>query len=189
MKKFDLKIVSNADDHLKTVAVRAIVYVAEQKCPWDEEFDGNDYTATQILGLVGDEPVATARIRWFTGFAKLERLAIRREFRGYGYGHMLLQFMIELCQRKGSCSIYLHAQSQLRFFYEAYGFHAIREPFGFSDHSYFEMKADLQQAHNAYGLQHGPHVLNRPEGQWDRPGILEASSVRMQGTFSAPMQT
>jgi hypothetical protein len=34
--KLELKIASDANDHLKTVAVRTIVYISEQNCPWDE---------------------------------------------------------------------------------------------------------------------------------------------------------
>ncbi|MCW5731733.1 MAG: hypothetical protein KIT20_13320 [Alphaproteobacteria bacterium] len=74
---------------------------------------------------------------------------------------------------------------QLKGFYESYGFTPIREPFGFSDHSYVEMKADLPLKRRVLGLEHGPHVLNRPEGRWDRPGILESSVERMQYMLSS----
>ena len=35
----------------------------EQDCPYDEEFDLNDYTSTHIIGLNGTEPILTARNR------------------------------------------------------------------------------------------------------------------------------
>jgi hypothetical protein len=91
----------------------------------------------------------------------------------------LLKFLIHLCQSKGFSCIYLHAQSQLKGFYEGYGFSQIREPFGFSDHTYFEMKASLPLVNQSFGLEQGPHILNRPEGTWHTPGVLEASVDRM----------
>jgi predicted GNAT family N-acyltransferase len=80
--KLKLDIVKDSEQQQQTFAIRTLVYLGEQNCPWREEFDGNDYTATHVLGCVDGEPVATARIRWFGEFAKLERLAIRTEFRG-----------------------------------------------------------------------------------------------------------
>ena len=171
-------IVRSPEDQAQAYAVRVLVYVGEQRCPWAEEFDGNDYTATQIVGRVNGEPVATARIRWFAEFAKLERLAIRAEFRGGGYGHDLLRFMMGLAQRKGYSTLYLHAQARLAPFYRGYGFEVVGERFAFSDHDYLEMVATLPRANDALQLGDGPLHLNRPEGDWDREGVLEASVAR-----------
>ena len=100
-QSISFRVASNFEELQRAFAVRALVYIGKQKCPWLEEFDGNDFTATQVLGLVNGEPIATARIRWFHRFAKLERLAVRAEFRAHGYGHALLQYLISLCQYKG----------------------------------------------------------------------------------------
>jgi hypothetical protein len=51
-------------------------------------------------------------------------------------------------------------------------------PFAFSDHEYVEITRELTPLPNALALAAGPFVLIRPEGQWDRPGILEQSSAR-----------
>lgn len=175
---FSLKIASSFEDYMKVVAVRSIVYLAGQACPWSEEFDGNDHAATQILGLLDGEPVATARIRWFAGFAKLERLALRPEARGSGHGDDLLRFMIAISQRKGFSCLYLHAQAGLVHFYRAHGFVPHGAPFTFSGYHYVEMKAVLPPRPDELRLDDGPHVLNRPEGDWNRPGVLEISAGR-----------
>jgi predicted GNAT family N-acyltransferase len=169
----ELRVVRSEQDLIQAFLVRAIVYMHEQSCPYAEEFDLNDFTATQVLGLVDGEPAVTARIRYFSGFAKLERLAIREAWRGRGYGHALLQFMLRLCEEKGYREFYLHAQKRLAPFYEQYGFQRLGEDFQFSDHDYVEMYARFSLSPAGLTVAHGPMVLNRPEGDWDRPGPLE----------------
>src|SRR5207237_2982964 len=73
-----ITVVHSIEDFMRVVSVRSATYVAEQHCPYDEEFDGNDFSASHLLSYVGKEPVGCLRIRYFAGFAKLERLAVRR---------------------------------------------------------------------------------------------------------------
>jgi predicted GNAT family N-acyltransferase len=120
-----IKVVENNEEFNKIIIVRAIVYMHEQNCPYDEEFDLNDFTATHIIGLIDNEPILCARIRYIDESAKLERLAIRPSFRGKKYGHKLLQFLIEFCKKKGFNKIFLHAQKRLVPFYRSYGFSLI----------------------------------------------------------------
>lgn len=178
-QSISFRVASNFEELQRAFAVRALVYIGEQKCPWLEEFDGNDFTATQVLGLVNGEPIATARIRWFHRFAKLERLAVRAEFRAHGYGHALLQYLISLCQYKGYNLVCLHAQERLASFYECYGFRISGQRFGFSDHYYLPMLASFDEMDAKLSELSDPLELNRPEGRWEETGILEKSNVRM----------
>jgi len=180
-KELTIKIVENEDERLKAMLVRAIVYMHEQQCPFSEEFDLNDHTSTQIVGLDQDgEPILTARIRYFNQLAKIERLAIRSEYRGRGYAHRLLEFMLNLCRQKGFSRFYLHAQARLQLFYEGYGFRPVGGDFAFSDHEYVEMV--LEEAavtpQPAQQIGHRPMFLNRPENNLDQAGPLEGSMSR-----------
>jgi hypothetical protein len=76
-----IRVVNGFDDMMRVAAVRSAVYIGEQSCPYNEEFDGNDLAATHLLALVDNEPAGCMRLRFFGDFAKLERLAVRREFR------------------------------------------------------------------------------------------------------------
>lgn len=181
----NIKVVENADELMKAFLVRAIVYMHEQDCPYEEEFDLNDYSATQIVGLIGPEPVLTARIRYVGRAAKLERLAVRDKYRGAGYGHKLLKFLIMFCQKKGLNRLYLHAQARLQPFYESYGFRRVRDDFNFSDHAYVEMVVDLPARLDALSLDDAPLVINRPEGRLDQPGPMEASLDRIPAKIMA----
>ena len=128
-------VVADARDLHRVFAVRAIVFIEEQACPFDEEFDEYDQiesSAVHILGSVdhagGSEPVASGRIRLMQGgqpperTAKLERLAIRPGWRAGGAGHRLLTFMIHTARSHGCTRFILHAQSHLTGFYESHGF-------------------------------------------------------------------
>src|SRR6266700_4942311 len=96
-----IHVARSLSDLMQVVAIRAAVYLAEQNCPYDEEFDHNDFCAMHLIGSVGNEPAACMRIRFFAEFAKLERLAVRREFRGTSLAVDICRSAKELCRLKG----------------------------------------------------------------------------------------
>ena len=53
-----------------------------------------------------------------------------------------------------------------------------RRKITFSDFSYTEMVLDLEPCADAITLDSDPYVIIRPEGDWDRPGVLDISSGR-----------
>jgi predicted GNAT family N-acyltransferase len=165
---------------MQVVAIRGAVYMGEQACPYDEEFDGNDFCATHLIGSVGNEPAACMRIRFFADFAKLERLAVRQEFRGSALVFEIARAAKELCRVKGYTRIYGHALERLIPFWKRLGAHPIepRRSIIFSDHSYTEMLIPTERHPHALSLESDPYVLIRPEGEWDQPGPLELSAQR-----------
>ena len=174
-----VKVAHSVEEMMRAFAVRAAVFLSEQNCPYAEEFDGNDFTATHVLGLVGAEPAATMRIRYFADFAKPERLAVRKEFRKSGITAEVIKFGIELCRRKGYHKLYGHAQVRLLPFWQRYGFQPTgRDSFVFSDHEYIEIRCDLEPHPEAITGDVDPLVMVRPEGDWDRPGVLDRSGAR-----------
>jgi predicted GNAT family N-acyltransferase len=168
------------DDVLRAFSIRSAVYCAEQHCPHEEEFDGNDFSATHLLGYVGHEPAGCVRIRCFADFAKVERVAIRREFRKSRLAHRLIRAAIELCRTKGYRRIYGQPRTDLLRFYSYFGFRQFEggKSLCFSDVDYTEVVLDLDRAPNALAIGANPYVLIRPEGRWHTPGILERSAQR-----------
>ena len=168
------------EDLVRVAAIRSAVYIGEQECPDDEEFDGNDLAATHLLGYVGQEPVGCLRIRYFADFAKIERLAIRAEYRKTRTAFQLVRAAFRLCQRKGYTKIYGHSQKRLVNFWSRFGFRVMEggQNFVFSDFDYVEIVADVERDPNAITLGTAPFVVIRPEGRWDAPGILEQSAAR-----------
>lgn len=168
------------EDMMRVAAIRNAVYIGEQECPYSEEYDGNDLSATHLLAYMGDEPVGSLRLRFFAGFAKLERLAIRKEFRKSRAAFQLVWAALKFCQKKGYARVYAHSQVRLVNFWNRFGFHVIEgaQPFVFSDFDYIEVMAELEPDPDAITLGADPYVIIRPEGRWHRPGVLELSADR-----------
>jgi predicted GNAT family N-acyltransferase len=168
------------EDLVRVAAVRSAVYIGEQECPYEEEFDGNDLAATHLLGYVGQEPAGCLRIRYFADFAKIERLAIRGEFRKTRTAFQLVRAAFRLCQKKGYTKIYGHSQKRLVNFWGRFGFRVMEggQSFVFSDFDYVEIVADVERDPDAITIGAKPFVIIRPEGRWDAPGILEQSAKR-----------
>ena len=164
----------------RSTAIRGAVYMSEQSCPYDEEFDGNDFCALHLIGSVDREPAGCLRMRFFADFAKLERLAVRHEFRGTSLALDMCRAAKELARLKGYTRIYGHVQPRLVAFWKRLGARPMesRGPLVFSDFSYTEMLVETEPHPHALSLATDPYVLIRPEGAWDRPGPLELSAAR-----------
>ena len=109
----EVRAVSTFDDKIKAFIIRGIVYMGDQSCPYAEEFDGNDEAATHIIAFVDGEPAGTLRIRYFGGFIKIERVAVRQEYRVHNLGHRMVRFAEGLGARKGFTHSYGTAQIRL----------------------------------------------------------------------------
>nr|TFG52336.1 MAG: GNAT family N-acetyltransferase [Hyphomicrobiales bacterium] len=179
-RDISVSVARTFEDLARVVSMRSAVYVGEQECPFEEEFDGNDLSATHLLGYVGDEPAGCMRIRYFADFAKIERLAVRHEFRNTRLSFQLVRAGIELCQKKGYRRLYGHSQKRLVKFWSRFGFKPLEgaEEFVFSDFDYVEIVAEIDKSPEAIKIGDDPYVIIRPEGRWHEPGILERSSAR-----------
>jgi len=91
-----VRIARDPNDLMLVTAIRSAVYLAEQDCPIEEEFDGNDLVAAHFIGFVGKEPAGCLRVRFFGEFAKVERLAVRHLDQAM-HGERSLQ---ALCQQR-----------------------------------------------------------------------------------------
>ena len=175
-----VRVARTMDDFMRAAVIRGAVFIGEQRCPYDEEFDGNDFTATHLIGYVGDEPAGCLRIRYFSDFAKLERLVVRKEFRGIGLARKLVSFGVEFCRTKGYTRMSAYAQKRLVKFWNKCGFSvsdSARE-FVFSDFDYVEMACHTKHAARTISFETDPYVVIRPEGSWQETGTLERSRVR-----------
>ena len=179
-KHIGITVARTFDDLMRVAAIRNAVYIGEQECPYDEEYDGNDLSATHLLAYMGDEPIGCLRVRFFAGFAKFERMAIRKEYRHSRAAILLAQAGLKFVRKKGYCRAYAHSQARLVTFWSRFGFRPLEgsETFVFSDFDYVEIVADLEPDPDAIVPGANPYVLIRPEGRWHVPGVLESSASR-----------
>jgi predicted GNAT family N-acyltransferase len=178
--KMESMLVATADEMAKVMAIRAAVFMSEQDCPYDEEFDGNDYAGAHILGAVDGQPAACLRIRYFAGFVKIERLAVLPRYRRTLIARDVVERALEICRRKGYTKMYGQSQMRLVSFWEKFGFKPMTKDakLVFSDHEYVEIAGDIAPHANPLTLESDPLTLIRPEGKWDEPGVLDLSSSR-----------
>jgi predicted GNAT family N-acyltransferase len=174
-----VRVVRNFEDMSKIILIRSATYMTEQLCTFDEEFDGNDFCATHLIGEVNGEPAGCVRIRYFGGFAKLERLAVRPEFRRSRLMWRLVKAAFDHCACKGFTKLYAHAREDLVPAWERFGARLMegREPFYFSDVRFREMELDLPQHPRTIRFGADPMLLIRPEGEWDALGPLDCAQL------------
>jgi predicted GNAT family N-acyltransferase len=179
-KTITVRIARDPNDLMTVFAIRSAVYLVEQDCPMEEEFDGNDLVAAHFLGFVGNEPVACLRVRFFGDFAKVERLAVRHQYRKSRVSFKLVQASVEYLKRKGFRKIYGQAQDRLVDFWAHFGAKPLpsKREISFSDFSYTEMLLEIEPSPDAITLESDPYVIIRPEGEWDEPGVLDRSAER-----------
>lgn len=118
-----IKNVSETTDIQICLGIRHQVFVEGQKIPLHEEIDGLDFSSSQYLLLLNQQPVGTARVRYLDDFAKVERVAILQAYQGQGLGHLLMSFIIENLQQNPLVNrATLGAQTYAIVFYEKLGF-------------------------------------------------------------------
>ncbi len=123
------RVCTTLDDLAKAYMVRAIVFIEEQQVAYAEEVDELEHSALHILGEMDGEPMAAARMRFLGEYAKLERIAVRKSWRGRGLGHELVEYMLELARERGFHRFKMHAQAHLVDFYRVHGFEPKGEMF------------------------------------------------------------
>ncbi len=175
-----IKLASTSDEMMQCFMLRSAVYIGEQQCPYWEEFDGNDYTASHLILYVDGEPASCMRLRWFHSFVKFERAVILKRYRSMGLFVPFIRWAKDFSRRKGFTKVYLHSQHRLWPIMEREGFRKVDvQMFNFSDHEYGAYFCDLElDERQALTMESDPLVLNRPEDQLDMPGILEESVSR-----------
>jgi predicted GNAT family N-acyltransferase len=125
--------VQSDDDWEAARSIRERVFIDEQDCPPEEEWDGYDETSRHVLGWVEGTPVATARWRAVPHdeeiVAKLERFAVLPAHRDAGYGTQLVQSVLEDARRAGFDTFLVHAQAHLEDWYADLGFRSTGRTF------------------------------------------------------------
>ena len=176
----NVEVVRNLSDFMKVVSIRSAVFLAEQDCPYDEEFDNNDLSSLHLIAYLRGEPVATLRIRWFANFAKIERVCVMKHVRGGTLVKLMIETAVEIIARKGYVHAVGYIQKRLVPFWKQLGFHPRegRDGFRFSDYDYVECSRHLEPRADAVTIDSDPYVVMRPEGEWDHENVLDRSAVR-----------
>ena len=122
----DLKIkkVENDKELEQVFNIRKKVFIEEQQVPKEIEMDEFDDSSEHFIAYLNREPVGCGRIRQ-NSFAKLERIAITKEYRNKGFGTNLTNYLIDYCKEKNSREIMIHSQLYAEGFYKRFGFKTV----------------------------------------------------------------
>lgn len=115
-----VKEVSSPEDLDKVFAIRRKVFVEEQNCPPELEWEFEE-ESTHFMGTVNGTPAGAARWRRTDKGFKLERFAVLKEFRGSGMGKALVRTVLDSLPAQAEY-VYLNAQLTAIGLYEKFGF-------------------------------------------------------------------
>lgn len=131
--RLEVHAVRNGREWREVRAIRTRVFIEEQACPPELEWDEHESTSRHMIGTLAGEPVAAARWRsvWLDGraHAKLERFAVLPEVRGRGLGRRLVQAVMDDARLAGFDAFVVHAQQHLEGFYRSFGFETVGDVF------------------------------------------------------------
>lgn len=117
-------VVDNERDKKYVYDIRRLVFVNEQGVPLEEEIDKFDESNSVIhlLGTHHNNSVAASRIRFVDDYAKLERIAVLKEFRGNNFGAEMVIAMEEVILNYNYKTAVLNAQTYAEDFYKKLGY-------------------------------------------------------------------
>ncbi|RZK56777.1 MAG: GNAT family N-acetyltransferase [Pedobacter sp.] len=121
----------------KVFAIRKIVFVDEQNCPPELEWENED-VSTHFLALSDHKPCGACRWRKTDKGYKLERFAVLKEFRGSGVGRAMIATVLADLPTDANY-VYLNAQLDAMSLYAKFGFVAEGEQFEEAGIQHFKM--------------------------------------------------
>ena len=137
-RELEVRKVSNEDELQKVFAIRRMVFVDEQNCPPELEWE-HEEESVHFLGLVDGHLAGASRWRKTDKGYKLERFAVLTEFRGLGLGQTLVSTVLNDLPEEATYA-YLHAQITAMPLYAKFGFKKVGEQFEEAGIKHFKME-------------------------------------------------
>lgn len=129
--------VANEADLQQVFAIRRKVFVDEQNCPPELEWEFED-ESVHFLAKFNGAPAGASRWRKTEKGYKLERFAVLKEYRGIGIGQGLVAAVLNDLPRDAE-HVYLHAQLDAMPLYAKFGFKKAGEQFEEAGIQHFKM--------------------------------------------------
>src|SRR5580698_8949734 len=127
LKKIQVNKVDDQPNLDKVFAIRREVFVGEQNCPPELEWE-HEEESTHFLGTVDGEPAGASRWRKTDKGYKLERFAVLKKFRGNGVGQELVKAVLADLPADAAY-VYMHAQLLAIPLYEKFNFEKVGDEF------------------------------------------------------------
>ncbi|BAZ50484.1 GCN5-related N-acetyltransferase [Nostoc sp. NIES-4103] len=139
-----IKVVDLAEEFAAIKGIRIAVFQDEQGVDSALEFDGKDDISQHLIAYLDDQAVGTARIRYLDEqTAKVERLAVLSNARGYGIGKKIMEKALLVIASQNISEVVVHAQEYIKGLYEKLDFIAVGQIFEEAGISHVEMRKKL----------------------------------------------
>ena len=112
-------------------SLRSEVFVVEKECIY-QDIDGKDEKAEHVLLIINNQLVGYTRVfneNIYFKEASFGRAVVKKNYRGEGYGHLLVEKSLEHLKTNKQSPIKISAQSHLKEFYSSHGFVAKGEEY------------------------------------------------------------
>jgi predicted GNAT family N-acyltransferase len=137
MNNIEVNKVNSEDVLEKVFNIRRIVFVDEQNCPPELEWENED-VSTHFLATIDGEPIGACRWRKTDAGYKLERFAVLQAYRGRKVGQALVAAALADLPADANY-IYLNAQLDAMGLYAKFGFVAEGDQFEEAGIQHFKM--------------------------------------------------
>lgn len=125
------KKIESITEFIDAIRIRVDVFIKEQRGEPGWEPDEEDKNSRHYIAIEKGEVIGTLRLREYPkGEMKVERLAVKKEYRSKGIGKGLLEYAIKDAKKLETKRIWMQAQCQAESFYNKCGFKSISKPYG-----------------------------------------------------------
>lgn len=175
-------MVQSDADYADMEAVRVSVFVNELGIPREKEFDGNDHHSSHVLAYFEKDgviiPVGTMRIRYFSGFAKFERMAVIKDYRKTDISDRIMNKGFDFVGRKGFTKVYGMCKKELLRRWKQCGYEEIpgAKRVVQNNMELVPIMKSLPEHPKVVGPTSYPDLLTAVEDGWDQvkiPGGIE----------------
>ena len=123
--------------------LRYKTFVLEQGIAYNDEFEGDEDSCIHCCLFLENVLIATARVGIEGDFARISRIAVKKEYRQQGKGTAIVRYAEKKAKELNKRSILIIAQVQARGFYEKLGYKAFGETFIDAGLPHLKMKKPL----------------------------------------------
>lgn len=125
--------------------VRHAVFVEEQGIDKNIQEECDD-ECDHFVSYANNSPVGAGRVKYLNkNTAKIERVAVLKDFRGQGIGKKVFEGILDNLSRKKVSEVTLDAQYHAKGFYEKFGFREFGEKFEEVGITHIVMKKKIKE--------------------------------------------
>lgn len=140
----DIRVSQSSESIKESQTIRNEVFFEEQGIPIELDLDGRDDKSYHMLAYANDHVVGAARLTPIESkIAILSRVAVKKEYRGFGIASKLVETSLIQAEKIEVHSIEITPHEYLKEFYETFGFKFVKKAGEVTGHRLIKMELPL----------------------------------------------